>query len=54
MIRLHQATLIDWSLLGNISKYIKNGVVLMTSKWGCGGQEVLDKDPDGPAMSDGS
>ena len=53
-IRLQQATFIDWSPLGNVSKYIKNGGVLMTSKWGCGVQEVLGKDPDGPAVSDGS
>ena len=36
---LQQATFIDWSPLGNVSKYIKND--LMTFKWGCGGQEVL-------------
>ena len=51
-IRLQQATFIDWSPLGNVSKYIKN--VLMTSKWGCGGQEVPDKDPDGSAVLYGS
>ena len=46
-----QATFMDWSPIGNISKYLKNEGVLMTSKWGCGGQEVPDKGPDGPAVS---
>ena len=49
-----QATFMDWSPIGNISKYLKNEGVLMTSKWGCGGQEVPDKGPDGPAVLYGS
>ena len=49
-----QATFMDWSPIGNISKYLKNEGVLMTSKWGFRGQKVLDKDPDGSAVLYGS
>ena len=46
-----QATFMDWSPIGNISKYLKNEGVLMTSKWGCGGQEVTDDNPNAKPMS---
>ena len=36
----------------NGSNYVKTGGVLMHPKWGCGGQDVPDKDPDGPVVSD--
>ena len=43
---LQQATFIEWSPLGNVSKYINNGRVP--------NGVVEDKDPVGPAVSDGS
>ena len=38
----------------NVSNYVKTVGVLITSKWGCGGQEVPDKVSDGPIVSNWS